>query len=216
MIAGKNTLILVALAAASAVPDVWAAPVGTRNLDVTSLRRMAEHWPAARRAQHSATTAATVNPPDAPVPVFARAGAPETAKQPEEKRAVRRHHTKRELASDTVKPRAILRFQRDAAPSRHTPVDPEVVPRKDDAMNSNVARTDGTAEQLKRAADPGVPAGSSGGNNAEPQAREAPSPPPQVSKRSLEASAVKREETQPGLIKPIAMFRRAFAFEDLD
>ncbi|KAG6915134.1 hypothetical protein DXG01_013098 [Tephrocybe rancida] len=73
MISVKYTLLLVTLAFGS-VPEAWAAPVGTRSVNVKAMRRMEMEREHMRRSHHSATSFVQRDVPVAvTVPVAARA-----------------------------------------------------------------------------------------------------------------------------------------------
>jgi hypothetical protein len=159
-----------------------------RNFDVKAMRRMEpQHWPAMRRDHHSATS--FVPRDDDPVPVVARAGAPEhvkpdtTEKPP--KRVARRHHAKNEERAADAPSKPMPRFKRDAVPTRKrsgSTSESEVVARKQDATSSDIARKD---EQGKRDLYNGTVSaggGHKGGDKPGPEKRDTKSgahtPPP--------------------------------------
>lgn len=275
MISVASTLLLVSMVFGT-VPAAWAAPVGTRNLDVRSIRRMDARELTGMRREHHSATSVVPGDADVPVPVVARAGAPEpvqpdpTTEEPSpSKPKMRRHHAKNQEKGADAKPRAMPRFKRDAIPRRESASNPEVVARKEDATSSNIAREDETVKRApvgtgsvekdpksdaekrdvpaasprhpvtepkpvdptKRDAPAVDPAESStpkvasrhhhGGNgpkdgmDKKDPSTEAPGANPGAKREEVkEETATKREETKP--IKPIAIFRRALAFEDLD
>lgn len=147
MISVAYTLLLVSLVFGT-VPSAWAAPVGTRNMDVKAMRRMAtEPAPIMRREHHSATS--YVPRDDDPIPVVAaRARDPElVTPEPTPRRGSRRHRAKHGVRGTDAPSRPMPRFKRDEVSKRVSAEQPEVVARKEDAANSDIAR-DG--EQAKR------------------------------------------------------------------
>ncbi|GLB39326.1 hypothetical protein LshimejAT787_0604880 [Lyophyllum shimeji] len=145
MISVASTLLLVSLVFGT-VPSASAAPIGTRNLDVKSMRRMqaeeltrrvdTRELTGMRRDHHSATSyVPRDDDTPTPVAVVARAGSPEVVKpnpdltattstspspSPSPKPKMRRHHAKNEDkgTGTDAKPRALPRFKRDAIPRR--------------------------------------------------------------------------------------------------
>jgi len=280
MISVASTLLLVSMVFGT-VPAAWAAPVGTRNLDVRSMRRMDARELTGMRREHHSATSVVPRDADVPVPVVARAGAPEPvqpdpATEKTSKPKMRRHHAKNEEKGADAKPRAMPRFKRDAVPRRErapSASNPEVVARKEDATSSNIARED---EKVKRtpvtpvnpgsvdkgdksdaekrdipvasqrhpvvepkpdhptkrdapaveSAEPSTPKVASrdhqSGNvpkegiDKKDPSTETPDANPGAKREEAKEAATKREETNTKLIKPIAIFRRALAFEDLD
>jgi hypothetical protein len=283
MISVAYTLLLVSMVFGT-VPSAWAAPVGTRNLDVKSMRRMEARQLTGMRREHHSATSVVPRDDDPVAAVVARAGAPEdvkpnTATKPL-KRNIRRHHAKNEDKDKDAQPRAMPRFKRDLIAKRErSGSNPEVVARKEDAGSSNIARKDEKAQRdvdeppvVSRSA-PSIPVsynggargggvkgddkpdavprdtpvvkrtdstpeevvarhhgGGHGGADKKPCAKPETTKPdtttpdtttpdtttPDAKREVTKEDTTKREETKPGPIKPIAIFRRALAFEDLD
>ncbi|KAG6828343.1 hypothetical protein H0H87_002355 [Tephrocybe sp. NHM501043] len=263
MISVKYTLLLLSLAFTS-VPEAWAAPVGTRSVNVKAMRRMEMEREHMRRSHHSAVEGSFVVRDPAPVtpdpstPVVAREPAPVVARAddstvvertvtqpfPVSGKMMRRHHLKNEGRGSLPPPRPLPRFKRDENAKReHTP---ELVERKTDATDANVARN------LTNPAPRDVPAAAGGKPTADTKRelqptghvnneKREPAPLP-TSETSPDAKKEKREPASvhsetatpaptpdsknekrapeptpaPEPIRPIRMFRRAMAFEDLD
>jgi len=251
MISVASTLLLVSLVFGT-VPSAWAAPVGTRHMDVKSMRRMeTQHWPPMRREHHSATS--YVPRDDKPAPVVARAGTTEPVPPAAEpKRVVRRNQAKREDQDKASPRKPVPRFKRDQV-AKHERSDStpkrEVDPRKQDAASSNIARSEpakreastaAPVDQHKRAdttpptnverAEPSatpvktvVPRHHHNGGGGPKKDCGKPDPSsqtpdttttPETKREEVKEVFKKRHETKP--IQPIAIFRRALAWEDLD
>ncbi|KAF8067594.1 hypothetical protein FPV67DRAFT_1492595 [Lyophyllum atratum] len=272
MISVAYTLLLLSMVFGT-VPSAWAAPVGTRHLDVRSMRRMEARQLTGMRREHHSATSIVPRDDDPVAAVVARAGAPEDVK-PDitaklAKRNVRRHHAKNGDKDKDAQPRALPRFKRDAIARRERSGSrSEVVARKEDAGSSNIARKD---EKVRRdVEDPPVVSrsvpptpdlyngaargggvkggdkpdavprdapvvertesiheevvarshGAHGGGDKKPCAKPDTTTPDTTTldakREEMKENTTKREETKPGPIKPIAIFRRALAFEDLD
>ncbi|KAG6867516.1 hypothetical protein C0993_001779 [Termitomyces sp. T159_Od127] len=218
MISAAYTLLLISLVFGT-VPGAWAAPVGTRNVHVKTMRRAPFEKEHMRRVHHSATsvvqrddvhgavaalgpavTSTVASPahaaPRVLVPVH---NAPRSS---ESVPVVARHAGHQQ--SDTAIPettrrhhaknearggvRAVPRFHRDEAERRG--VGKDQGKREDSASDANVTRESIVDVQTK---------------TVEAQA-----------KRESGTQEIREPVPQPTPVRPIVMFRRALALEDLD
>jgi len=189
MISIASTLLLVALVFSS-VPSTFAAPVGTRALDVATMRRMdATNAHVARREHHSARS---VVPDDSNTIKIEKEKAP---------RVTRRHHAKN-IAPRYVKD-AVPRRARGLVPSSDISQPREekgVIPTKVESKENVPRNTEAKKTVVPRTEDPKKDDCDKG--NTVPTIAPNPDAPP------TEQPATKRESGD-GSIKPIATFRRA-------